>query len=163
MKMSKPDIPDDVTRLATAPVEQYLTFRMSRVHAKLTQQASRLLQQSAGLSLVAWRLLVIIHKNGPCTFTEANRDIKMDKGQVSRTVSRMIEDGLLIAEAHVSDQRQQYLRLSPKGLALYQKAEPVMLKRRRYMLSRFSPQELAAFLHGLDILDEAAEKLEFPE
>lgn len=163
MKKSTSERPPDIDELAQVPVEQYLTFRLSRVHAKLTQQASRLLQESAGISLVTWRLLVIIHKNGPCTFTEANRDIKMDKGQVSRTVKRMMDDGLLIAEDHPRDHRQQYLRLSDKGLKVYRKAEPAMLRRRKYLMSMFTADQFDAFMQGLDLLDKTAEKTEFPE
>ena len=155
--------PAEITHLAEAPVEQYLTYRLSRVHAKLTQQASALLHEAAGLSLVAWRLLAILERNGPATITEANRDARMDKGQVSRAVARMLADGLLSSTARDSDHRQHVLGLTDKGRALYDKAAPAMHARRRHLLGHFTPDELGAFLHGLDLLDAASEKRDFCE
>lgn len=46
------------------PLNQFLTYRLSRVQAKLNTQGNALLQKHAGLKLTQWRLLALVGTAG---------------------------------------------------------------------------------------------------
>jgi len=53
-----------------AQLSSFLTYRISRVHQKLNVQASRILQESVGLTLAQWRVLAFIGGAGEVTASE---------------------------------------------------------------------------------------------
>ena len=77
--------------------QDFVTYSLSRLQAKLNAQASAVLRSYSGLSLVQWRILVVLRVMGADSLTSICRVSDMDKGQVSRKLNRLIEDGLVIS------------------------------------------------------------------
>ncbi len=142
------------------PLQQMMTFRLSRLHAKLNAQSARILNKSAGLSLSQWRIMVLIETHGKITPTKFVRLTKFDKGLVSRTIKGMIKEGLLQSESSESDQRSHLVDMTEKGLAVFEKARPHMRKRQSRLLNCLTVAERKVLFQAFDKLELVTDDLE---
>ena len=65
-------------------LHQFLTYRLSRVQAKLNAQANALLHAQSGLTLSRWRILALVGAAGQTRLSELARIAALDKGLLSR-------------------------------------------------------------------------------
>ncbi len=142
------------------PLQKMVTFRLSRLHAKINAQSTRILNKSAGISLSQWRVMVMIETHGKITPSEFARLTKFDKGMVSRTVKGMIKEGLLQSESSESDKRSHLIDLTAKGLALFEKARPHMRKRQSILRECLTKTERKVLFDFFDRLELATDELD---
>ncbi|MCP5074153.1 MAG: MarR family transcriptional regulator [Rhodobacteraceae bacterium] len=142
------------------PLPQMVTFRLSRLHAKVNAQSTRILNKSAGLSLSQWRIMVMIETHGKITPSEFVRLTKFDKGLVSRTVKGMITEGLLQTESSESDQRSHLLNMTAKGLELFETARPYMRVRQARLRDCLTEKERRILFQAFDKLEQATDDLD---
>ncbi len=144
------------------PFNRNLTYRFARVQAKLNSQASRLLMREAGISLTQWRMLLTIGSLKGGRLSDIVRESTLDKGQVSRTLKKMVADGLVNREAIEGDQRASGLTLTDKGQALLNRVLPKMTKRREFLTAALTAAELDTFFDILAKIELSAGADEFP-
>ena len=137
-----------------------LTFRLSRLQANLNAQAADLLRRHGSVPLAHWRVLLILHDNLATTQKEIVERAEFDKGQVSRIVERLVNEGLLVSESDSEDKRVLNLHLTNAGREMMSRLIPVMRQRRSHLISPFSDEELATLFDFLDRLDSVSGKLD---
>ena len=137
-----------------------LTFRLSRLQANLNTQAADLLRRHCGVPLAHWRVLLILHDNLATTQKDIVERAEFDKGQVSRIVERLVNEGLLVSESDSEDKRVLNLHLTNAGREMMSRLIPVMRQRRSHLISPFSDEELATLFDFLDRLDSVSGKLD---
>lgn len=142
------------------PLQQMVTFRLSRIHAKLNAQAARILKETAGISLSQWRIFVMIENHGKLTPAQIVKRTDFDKGQVSRTVKGMLKEGLIAVEGSESDQRSHTLEFTDKGFAVFQQARPAMRARQNALLGSLTATERQVMFTAMDKLELAMEQIE---
>ena len=95
-----------------------------RTHRHLTDTLGRELEQSVGIPLVFFD--VLIHVGGApesrLTMSRLSADVALTTGGVTRLVDRMVEAGLVARENCPSDRRSIYVVLTPEGRAVLDKA-----------------------------------------
>lgn len=138
-------------------LQQFLTYRIARLHSKLNNQAGRILDEVSGLSLTQWRILAIIGSTGETTSTDISREHLLDKGLVSRKLKGLVEDGFVISTSLPEDRRVHLLQLSPTGQALYEKTLPRMQTRQRALSASLSEEEERVLRVALDRLEAASD------
>jgi len=143
------------------PLQDVLTWRLHIVHAKLNVHAARFLEGISGIPLAYWRVMLAIGPEGSTTHSAIRRIIMMDKGQLSRCLKAMIEDGLVEARNDETDQRQQQLSLTRKGRRVFRKTLPEMRLRQNYLVGQLSKTERKSIFSALGKLESAAESFEF--
>lgn len=143
--------PDDL------PLHQFLTYRLSRVQAKLNAQANAMLRAHAGLTLSQWRILALIGAAGQTRLSELARIAALDKGLLSRNLKTLIADGLVRSKQDDIDQRVQHLSLSGSGQTLFETTLPRMRQRQAHLRSSMSARELDVLYRALDKLEIAAD------
>lgn len=139
------------------PVQQFLTYRLSRVQAKLNAQASALLRRYAGLTLVQWRVIALIGAAGETRPSDLTRTATLDKGQLSRSLKQLVEDGYVASRTDESDHRAHLLKLTAKGREVFDSTLPKMRERQRRLRAELSEQDLAALHRAFDALELAAD------
>ena len=144
------------------PFDRNLTYRFARVQAKLNAQASRLLMREAGISLTQWRMLLTIGSLKGGRLSDIVRESTLDKGQVSRTLKKMVADGLVNRQAIEGDQRASGLSLTKKGQSLLDRVLPLMTRRRDHLTASLTATELDAVFRILGKLETSAEADTFP-
>ncbi len=143
--------------MSDTPLYRFLTFRMSRVQAKLNAQANAILQREAGLTLTQWRILALVGAAGETTLSEMARTAALDKGLISRNLKAMVTDGLILASTDKKDHRIQHLTLSERGQIIHDRTLPRMQKRQDGLRSALTDEEFETMTRVLDKLEAAAE------
>ncbi|MEL6426279.1 MAG: MarR family winged helix-turn-helix transcriptional regulator [Pseudomonadota bacterium] len=143
--------------MADLPVDQFLTYRIARLQAKLNAQAKEVLARTSGLSLTQWRVLAMIGSREPVRPSDLTRDSGFDKGLFSRTTKSLAAEGLVLATTEPRDHRVQRLTLTPQGRAVFQRTLPTMQARQRALKSSLSEAEAHALMNALEKLEQAAD------
>lgn len=143
-----------------AQLNNFLTYRISRVHQKLNVQASKILHDSVGVTLNQWRMIAFIGGAEEVTASELVRYTAMDKGLVSRNVKSLIETGLVTSSGHSKDSRVHLLRLTPEGQSIFDTALPKMRRRQAKLQENLSAEDVATLRRILETLEVAAEDTE---
>lgn len=149
--------PEAEDRNGEQPLYQFLTYRLSRVQAKLNAQANALLQEHSGLTLSKWRILALVGAAGQTRLSELARKAALDKGLLSRNLKIMIEEGLVAAKQDDIDHRVQHLSLTVKGQELFDLTLPRMRQRQSKLREPLDVRELETLYSALDKLEIAAE------
>jgi DNA-binding MarR family transcriptional regulator len=155
MPQTAPDIQTDADSL---PLHQFLTYRLSRVQAKLNAQATRILREASGITLTQWRIIALVGAAGQTRLSQLAREAALDKGLLSRNLKGLIEDGVIMTRPDESDHRAQVLQLSAKGVDIFERTLPVSRKRQQRLRAPLTDEELRVFRRVLDKLEIAAEE-----
>lgn len=83
---------------------------------------------------------------------ELTTHTQMDKGQISRVVGQLEDDGLLAREADANDGRRQILSLTESGKELFRQTIEVSEIRQNEILSVLTGDELEALKNTLNKL-----------
>jgi DNA-binding MarR family transcriptional regulator len=145
---------------ANLNVEDFLTFRITRLSNALRTGLTKRYLEEFELSLPEWRLLALIARFAPMRFSEVTSRSSMDKGQVSRTLRVMAKKGLTKMKSIRSPGGRStealaapvMVSITPKGRALYASVLPVARRRQGEMLLTLSESERVALYSTLDKL-----------
>lgn len=143
-----------------APLDQLMTYRLSRVYAQLNAQAARILRESSGLSQVQWRVLVMLDSFGEITANQIVRRLLIDKGQLSRTTKAMVRDGLIVVKENESDSRSSLLSMTARGRAMFERSRPAMRARQTALNQHLTDEERRVFLAALGKLEAAVREFD---
>lgn len=145
---------------SSAPLQEIITYRLSRLNARLNAHASRLLKLKAGLTLSQWRVLVMLDTFEKITHADYVKHTRFDKGQASRTISAMVNLGYVKSEPDEVDHRSHTIEMTEKGRKTYDLAFPHMRLRQTLLLEGFSEDERQSLFNHLDRLEAAADTME---
>jgi DNA-binding MarR family transcriptional regulator len=133
---------------------------MDVIQRELTSFARRARQRAAQLhpelSLVAHSMLDHMCKNGSRHAADLAGHFMLDKSTVSRQITMLEAEGLIVRETHPDDHRRQILKVSEKGLDLLKEANR---QRRASFEKRFTDwddadvAQLAAYLRSYNAAD----------
>lgn len=143
------------------PLHQYLTYRMSRVQAKLSAQGARILRDAVGITLTQWRVIALVGAAGETRLSDLAREAALDKGLLSRNVKLLVARGLINAKQDDTDHRVQHLSLTPDGQEIFFQALPVTRRRQEWLRTDLTTEEIRVFKRVLDKLELAAERVDF--
>lgn len=135
----------------------FVTFLLSRTQNKLNAQASHVLKRHSDLSLVEWRVIRLLWAMEETTLSELAAEIQMDKGQLSRNVTAMINKDLIRSKPDPKDQRRQLLSLTNLGVKMNDQLIPIMQKRQDLLTSGISAKDMKVFQDVLSQIDKSAE------
>ena len=140
------------------PLRRFVTYRISRVQAKLNAQASRILQETSGITLTQWRVIALVGAAGQTQSSKLSKEAALDKSLLSRNLKTLIEQGVVESKTDAEDHRVQILSLTSKGRAIFEKTLPVTQARQKQLREGLTDEELRVFHKVLDHLEIAAEK-----
>ena len=145
------------------PFDQMITFRVARVHAKITAQAARVLKKNSPLSLFQWHILISIQSLKNPTHSKIVAATNVDGGQLSRSIKTMIESGMLESHTDKADSRQQYLSITKKSTRAYLDARSDMRKRQAKFINALTDSEQETLFSILTKLEAVCDDREFVE
>jgi DNA-binding MarR family transcriptional regulator len=109
---------------ATLKLEEFLPYRL----AVLASLVSKGFARSCGrydLSMTEWSVLTRLGEAGEITGKALGDKNQMHKTKVSRTVAVLLQKGLISSRPNPVDLRATFLRLTPRGLAVYEECTPL--------------------------------------
>ncbi|SAI72467.1 MarR family transcriptional regulator [Bordetella ansorpii] len=137
--------------------KELVSFRMNMLASTWTRLAAESNERDFQLDAREWRIIGMLGTQAPMSLQGLAKEVNVDKSQASRSVSALIERGLLQRDSDASDGRGVQLSLTRQGLQLYRKVFPKAVKRNEELLSVLSPDERAVFDRALDLLTEHAQ------
>jgi len=150
------NVPDDDDMFAAdmnnLKLDDYVTYRVSVLAQMFGREAARVYSEKWGLSLPKYRVLTVMGNLAEMSLRELTDQTQMDKGQISRVVSQMETQGLIVRKADDNDARRLNLTLTPAGSNLFKRTIGVSEERQREILSILTPEELAALRSTLEKL-----------
>jgi DNA-binding MarR family transcriptional regulator len=95
-----------------------------RTHRRLTETLGRELEESAGIPLVFFDVLINVGAapEGYLTMSRLSTDVALTTGGVTRLVDRMVDAGLVAREHCPKDRRSIHVVLTPEGHAVLGRA-----------------------------------------
>jgi MarR family transcriptional regulator, 2-MHQ and catechol-resistance regulon repressor len=95
----------------------HLMGLMVRTHRHLTETLGRELEDSVGIPLVWFDVLIHIGgaPEGRLTMSKLSTDVALTTGGVTRLVDRMVDAGLVARQNCPNDRRSVHVVLTPKG------------------------------------------------
>ncbi len=142
-------------RMDSPPLDQMISFRVSRLQSKLNAQAIKILKEHADLTPTQWRVLVMLETLGECTSSEIARTTQLDKGLLSRTIKGMMQHRLIKGQPSKANKRHMLLRLTDAGRDAYERARPYMQERHELLLDNLSARERRTMFDLFDKLEES--------
>ena len=138
----------------TAPARQ--AIRDVRHFNRFYTKQIGLLQEhllSSLLSLSEVRILYeIAHRQNP-TASDLIEELGLDAGYLSRSLSKLEQEGLLRRERSAADGRQSFLTLTPKGQTTFRPLETRSNRQVATMLSRLNPSQQNQLLSAMGVIE----------
>lgn len=153
--------PETGERFQTLSMSRTPTMLLSFAANKFTEAASNYFQKKLELGAVDWRMLFLLARKPGVTSIQASQIIGVDKGTVSRSVSRLLKSNLIkLSDLHANG-RSRGLFLSTSGRQVHDQAFEIAIRQHEHLLQGFKPEEVAMlcelllrFTHNLDQLIE---------
>lgn len=101
-------------------------------------------------SLAEARVLFEIRHTRECTATQLMTCLKMDKGYLSRILSRLLKDDLIDKKKSPTDARFSYLFLTQKGIALFLKLNESSSQQIQSFIKDLSPEDQRILVNSMD-------------
>ena len=128
--------------------------RLPAIYAASRMQGLNFLDRGGGLSIVEWRTLWDLVEAGPVTIRDLAAIQRADQSLLSRALPDMAKKGYVTMQRDTHDRRQTIVALTGKGRAAYDRAAPIMARRRAALRDVFSDEEIQQFAAYLDRLEE---------
>ena len=122
-----------------------LTATVRALRARLDREL-----RTEGLRLGQYQVLSILWEEDGLTPRELSNRLSVEMPTVTRTVQRMVRDGLVHREDHPSDARSVYIRLTPKGENLRPMIQRLLERETSLFLQGFSESERRQFIELLE-------------
>jgi DNA-binding MarR family transcriptional regulator len=142
-------------RHAELRLEQFLPYRLSVLSNRVSQDIAELYSERFGLSITGWRVMAVLGHEHNLSANQVAERTAMDKVAVSRAVSGLLEQNILIRQTDPADGRRSSLKLSTKGYSMFDQIVPLALKLERQILGSLSPAEQTQLLTILGKLEAA--------
>ena len=141
-------------------LQSLVTYRLSRLQARLNAQAQKLLEEHAGLSLSEWRVAVVLREAGEMSSADLVRLTQYDKAQISRNVGKLRGKGLVMDGGATQDQRVTRITLTQAGVAAIDKALPVMRERQGKLMAGLTVAEQQALFDTIEKISDNIDRAE---
>jgi DNA-binding MarR family transcriptional regulator len=141
---------------APLTIKGLLSYQLHQVANLLSRGAAMRYKREFGVSLWEWRTIALLGAHSPLSLNELARAAALDKSQMSRVVSGLIERGLVSRAADARDGRGIQLALTKVGAGIHHALMRAAAARNQAFLGCLSKPERACLKRALaKIADEA--------
>lgn len=133
----------DTAPTPTLDLARFLPYRLSVLSNTISQTVARLYEARFGITIPEWRVIAVLGSGCTMSAGEVAAATAMERVQVSRAISRMLDSGLLIRETGERDRRRADLTLTARGRAIYTEIAPLALAYETRIVSVLDPAEAA--------------------
>ncbi len=149
-----------MSKRAALKLDAFLPYRLSIASNAVSRLIANAYQRRFGLSIPEWRLIAVLHEDGPSTQAQLVARTLMDKVAVSRAARALEARGLLDRPEDDKDARARRVSLTRAGESLHAEIAPAAKAYERALLAGFAPAETERLTDMLRRLESAAAALE---
>ncbi len=133
-------------------LEDFLPYRLSVAANRVSRMFARRYFKAYGLSIPEWRVLAIVGRFDTLSPSAVGEWTAMDKVKVSRAAASLVTRGLARQTQDPKDGRGRLLRLTRRGIAVYQGMVPLAYELEGQLAEGLSRAEWTVLLKALDKL-----------
>ena len=135
---------------------RFVPFRLNRLAAEVSSALSSEYRERHGLDIPEWRVLATLgFRNDACSAQYIAHCTRTHKSTISRAVTTLLKRQLIERVENEDDRREYRLRMTHKGVALYQELIPRLLHREADILSCLSSREQKEFAAMLGKIEQS--------
>lgn len=123
---------------------RFYPYRLAVLSQEFSLAFTPIYEEQFGISRKEWRVLAALGENPQMSAREICQFSTLEKMQASRAIAQLGEKGLLKQIAEKQDRREKRVKLTPRGVEVYQQIVPLALLHEQQLLSALSEQELNA-------------------
>jgi len=120
---------------------EFFPYQLTQLQAKVSDNIADIYSGRFELSRQEWRVLASLGNGELLSAKQIGDQTNLEKMPASRAIAKMKSQGLLVKNPDENDKRSSLLKLTSKGLSIYQQLIPMVLKREQELLSVLSSQE----------------------
>ncbi|MCK7614261.1 MarR family winged helix-turn-helix transcriptional regulator [Roseibium sediminicola] len=105
-------------------LRHFLPYRLNHLAETVSKSFSKIYADSYGIGIPEWRVLATLGEHEAMTARDICEATSMHKTKVSRAVAALEKRNFLQRVTNPEDQREQTLRLSADGIAVYEDIVP---------------------------------------
>jgi DNA-binding MarR family transcriptional regulator len=141
-------------------LEDFLPYRLSVAASRVSRLFARRYAEAFGLSIPEWRILAIVGRFGTLHPSAVGEWTAMDKVKVSRAAASLVVRGLLRQTQDPQDGRGRLLRLTRRGMAVYEGMVPLACALEVRLAEGMSHSEWSVLSKALDKLNARVQRFE---
>jgi MarR family transcriptional regulator, organic hydroperoxide resistance regulator len=127
----------------TLQLENYLPYLVNRVGAALAVRFTATTLEQHRLSIMMWRVLVVLSNNGGRRLIDLSQLTSIDLSTLSRMVARLVRLGLVSRKRSTISEREVVVKLTPKGQGLVGRIIPVGIDYEKQITKNISAADVA--------------------
>jgi DNA-binding MarR family transcriptional regulator len=151
---------DATGRPAPLHLDLFIPYRLSVLSNIVSRSVARIYAERFDLSIPEWRVMAVMgleeERGGSMCATSVVTRTAMDKVQVSRALSRMLQANLIDRTIDPNDRRRSVLRLTDKGRRMYEEIVPAAMKYEEELLENLTLDEQITLERLITKLTKAA-------
>jgi DNA-binding MarR family transcriptional regulator len=124
-----------------ADTPEYFYLMVFQIVRRQDTRSEKLLK-TLGLTLAAWRALLIIDRLQPCTMNALARVSAVERTTLTRTIDQLVSEGLAERCTPPQDRRQVQLSLTPAGVEMLDAGKTLIYADQRRALDGIDPDRL---------------------
>lgn len=124
-------------------ITDLLSYRVHRLASILSRSAAVRYRRDFDVSLGEWRALALLGAYAPLSLNQLAREADLDKGQMSRVVSGLVERGL-VSRGSLFRRDSRGLFLTPSGRRTHEGLMRAAAERNEAFLACLTPEETEA-------------------
>lgn len=150
---------DTAEGAAQLHLTRFLPYRLSVLTNVVSHTVAKLYDKRFGITIPEWRIIAVLGSGETLSAGEIAQRTAMDKVQVSRAISRMLDSALILRESGDTDRRKALLTLTPKALDIYAEIVPLALAYEAQLTSALTEEEATQLDRLMSKLQAQADQL----
>jgi DNA-binding MarR family transcriptional regulator len=151
-------------RSARLDLFKFVPFQLNRLAAEVSSALSVEYAARYGLDIPEWRVLATLgFRSDACSAQYIAHCTRTHKSTISRAVTSLMKRQIVERVENEDDRREFRLRLTRKGVTLYEELIPRLLRKEQEILSCLSAQERRDFARLLGKIEQGLDLVQTSE
>mgnify|MGYP000510046601 CR=1 FL=1 len=125
----------------TLDLTNFFPYQFSILAQQMSEYLATIYKKQHGLSKFEWRVLATVAQCRSVSATGIMEVTRLDKMQVSRAISKLKSQNILVQTPSTTDKRANDVELTALGNELYQTIVPLIKRQEAKLLAHLSAQE----------------------
>ncbi|WP_269582669.1 MarR family winged helix-turn-helix transcriptional regulator [Roseibium sp. Sym1] len=134
----------------------FLPYRLNQLAETVSRSFSKIYADKYGIGIPEWRVLAMLGEREVMTARDVSQATSMHKTKVSRAVATLEKRNFILRDTNPLDQREQTLKLSAEGIAVYEDIVPRALAYTQELEDALTEEQKALLDDLFDRLHRAA-------
>jgi DNA-binding MarR family transcriptional regulator len=137
----------------------FIPYQLTQLQACVSDTIAEIYSGRFDLSRQEWRVMAALGNGEELTAKHIGLQSNLEKMPASRAIAKMLTQKLIAKAPNSHDKRSALLKLTARGISVYQQLVPMALAREEELLAVFSENERTEFNRMVSKLTAHAQSL----